>query len=49
MKELDRFTITEWFKHLQDRICTSLEKQTGRVFLKKNFGKDPAVAVAEPE
>jgi len=41
MKELDRFTITEWFKHLQDRICTSLEKTDGKGVFEEELWQRP--------
>lgn len=30
MTKIDRFVITEWFMHLQDRICSALEKADGK-------------------
>ena len=30
MKTLDRFVITDWFMHLQDRICQAIEKTDGK-------------------
>ena len=41
MKELDRFTITEWFMHLQDRICAALEKTDGKGVFEEELWQRP--------
>ncbi|HRF75968.1 MAG TPA: oxygen-dependent coproporphyrinogen oxidase [Chitinophagales bacterium] len=41
MKTLDRFVITDWFMHLQDRICHAIEKTDGKGVFEEELWQRP--------
>ena len=41
MKTLDRFVITDWFMHLQDRICQAIEKTDGKGVFEEELWQRP--------